>query len=286
MNVSGSHSKPDWLLDRAQDFYSQSGEDGILQAIFDFLPNTGARWAVEFGAWDGKKFSNTCHLVTSHGWHAVLIEANESKFAELRKTYAGNNKAHCLREFVTFEGASSLDALLARTPIPVDFDLLSIDIDGADYFVWDSVQRFRPKVVVIEFNPSIPHNIAFTQPRDMAVRQGSSLRALTDLAMAKGYELICATALNGIYVRREFFSRFGIADNSLDALHKDTRCLTQVFQLYDGTLVWRGCKELLWHGVPIKPERMQALPEHLRFFMDSDLPEEKRRLVSELSKYR
>ncbi len=270
-----------------RNIYSQSGEDGIFEAIFECIPagQTG-RWAVEFGAWDGKKFSNTCNLISHHDWHGVFIEANAVKFEKLVANYADNPKAICLNAFVTFDGPESLDSILTSTTIPVDFDLLSIDIDGADYYVWESIHRYRPKVVVIEFNPSIPNDIAFVQPRDMQVRQGSSLRAITELARAKGYELICVTELNGIYVRREFFSLFGIEDNSLDALHQDKQYLTQVFQLYDGTLVWHGCKQLLWHGIPIKPERMQVIPANLRFLPDPEMPAEQRRLMrEEMPKY-
>jgi hypothetical protein len=217
----------------------------------------------------------------------MFIEADPVKFGELKQTYAGNPKAHLLKAFVNFEGPGSLDNLLANSPVPVDFDLLSIDIDGNDYHIWESIRRLQPKVVIIEYNPSIPHNIDFAQARDMNVRQGSSLLALTNLAKRKGYELICVTELNGIYVRREFFPLFGITDNSLDSLHKDTQYITQVFQLYDGTLVWHGCKKLLWHDVPIKQDKMQVLPPHLRFFADPELPEDKRKLIrEELPKYR
>ena len=271
----------DWLLGHACNIHSQSGEDGILAEIFRLIPATGPRWAVEFGAWDGRNLSNTCKLLTRDGWHGVLIEPEPGKYAQLTAFYAANKNVTCLREFVTFEGPGSLDSLLARTSCPERLDLLSIDIDGNDYHIWDSLRRVHPKVVVIEFNPSIPHNIAWTQPRDMTVRQGSSLRSITELASAKGYELVCATELNGIYVAREYFERFAITDNSLDTLHTDRQYITQVFQLYDGTLVWHGCKQMLWHNVPIRAERMQVLPEKVRFFVDSALPADQRKLLDE-----
>jgi hypothetical protein len=276
------------LLRHAKNVYSQTGEDGILQAVFERVPaSVAGRWAVEFGAWDGKKFSNSCNLVMHHAWHGVFIEANPAKYELLLQTYAGNSRTHCLKAFVTFDGDSCLDALLAATPAPVDYDLLSIDIDGNDYHIWESVRRYRPKVVVIEFNPSIPHTIAFVQPRDMKVQQGSSLKALNDLGMAKGYALVCVTELNAIFVREDFFPAFEICDNSPETLHKDTQYLTQVFQLYDGTLVFHGCKRLLWHDVPIKDERLQILPPELRFLVDPELPPEQKRLVrEELPKYR
>jgi hypothetical protein len=273
------------LLECGRNFFSQSGEDGIVAEIFKLIPEVGgpshARWCVEFGAWDGKKFSNTANLLLNENWHGVMIEAEPGKFKELTACYAGNSKVACLNEWVTFEGAGSLDSLLAKTAIPEKFDLLSIDIDGNDIHIWDSLKKYRPRVVVIEFNPSIPHNISWAQARDMSVRQGSSLKAIVELGRAKGYELVCVTELNAIFVLRELFAAFGISNNSMDELHKDTQYITQVFQLYDGTLVWHGCKQMLWHGVPIKDEKMQVLPAELRFLNDSALDGEKRKMLDE-----
>src|SRR6185436_3102249 len=121
-------------------------------------------------------------------------------------TYAGNERAICLQRFVTFDGDTRLDALLQTTPIPKDFDLLSVDIDGADYHVWESLTRYEPRVVIIEFNPTIPGHIEFVQPRDMTVNQGNSIRSLVKLGKQKGYELSCVTEYNAIFVRANLFS--------------------------------------------------------------------------------
>jgi len=177
-----------------------------------------------------------------------LIEANDDRFAELSKLYASRPDVHCIKTLVQFEGPSCLDSIFATTPLPLDFDLLVIDVDGCDYHVWDSLQRYNPRVVVIEFNPTIPNNVAFVQTRDMSVYQGSSLRALMELAQRKGYDLVCTTIYNAFFVRREFYPLFHIADNAIDVMH-DTPMPTEFFQLYDGTLMLTGCKKLLWHKV-------------------------------------
>jgi hypothetical protein len=251
----------------AADITSQSGEDGILKRIFEILP-VSDRWCVEFGAWDGKKFSNTYNLIANNGWSGVLIEAQEAKFIELLKTYEGNEKAHCIKEFVEFEGERSLDNILAKTPIPDDFDLLSIDVDSTDYHIWDSVKQYRPKVVVVEYNPSIPNDIYFIQDADFNLNHGNSLLALTELGKSKGYELVATTSTNGIYAKSEYYPLFGIEDNSLDKMRNEQPWATKVFQLYDGTMVVAGLNKMIWQGVPIHNDDIQVLPKALRRFGD------------------
>ena len=94
------------------------------------------------------------------GWSGVLIEANKKKFRELQKTYLDVSKAVLINEFVNISGQNTLDEILSKTAIPKEFDFLSIDIDSTDYHIWESLEIYRPKLVVIEFNPSIPNNRA------------------------------------------------------------------------------------------------------------------------------
>jgi hypothetical protein len=77
----------DWLWERRSDVFSQTGEDGVISAILDCLPDDD-KWCVEFGAADGKYFSNSRNLIESRGFSAILIEADEDKFRELESTYA------------------------------------------------------------------------------------------------------------------------------------------------------------------------------------------------------
>ena len=118
-------------------------------------------WCVEFGAWDGRHASNTYALISDAGYSAVLIESDPARFAALQRTHAGRSGVIALRRVVGFEGPDRLDRILAETPVPRDFDLLSIDIDGNDFHVWDAVEDYRPKLVVIEFNPTVPNEVDF-----------------------------------------------------------------------------------------------------------------------------
>jgi hypothetical protein len=252
-----------WLLDYRSNVHSQTGEDGILGKVVGMLPQTD-RWCVEFGAWDGEYLSNVCHLVDAHGYSAVLIEASSRKFEDLLRRHSKNPKVVAINRTVGFQDHDGLDAILADTAIPVDFDVLSIDIDGNDYHVWNQVSRYRPKVVCIEFNPTIPNEVRFVQPADPTVAQGASLSALADLGRSKGYELVCVLTFNAIFVRSEYFPLFEIEDNRPEVLRADLDLITYFFTGYDGTVFLRGAAWLPWHDLPLEESRLQALPRRLR----------------------
>ena len=251
-------NKPDWLLACKRNVKSQYGEDGIIAKIFEII-GEGSRFCVELGALNGYHDSNTWHLIKERGWGAVLLEADPTYFERLQEEYRGMGMVVCLNEFVTFEGPHSLDALLSAAKAPQRFDLLSLDIDGNEYHLWDSLERYRPRVVLVEFNPSIPHEVSFVQPRDMGVMQGSSLRAFVELAARKGYELVAANETNAFFVEKNLFPKFEMDNRALDAVHPDRRFVTHFFQLYDGTLKIAGNRRLIWHKLPIDEDKLLVL---------------------------
>ncbi len=260
--VVPSRSKSMRLLDYAANVYSQNGEDGIIAKILEVLPATD-RWCVEFGAWDGEFLSNTCHLIERDGYRAVLIEPDQKKFAQLRKRHGSNSNVISLSRFVGFSREDNLSHILSDLPIPKDFDLLSIDIEGNDYHVWDSVSSYEPKIVLIAYNPSIPNEIDFVQQADPKVKEGASLIALTRLAKAKGYELVCATHNTAIFVHSRYFSLLGIANNDPRALREDLSSIAYFFAGYDGTMFVSGREFLPHHHIRIA-KRLRQLPRIFR----------------------
>ena len=169
-----------------------------------------------------------------------------------------------MNQLVGFEKEDCLDRILEKTDIPNNFDLLSIDIDGNDYHVWKAITDYRPKVVIIEFNPTIPKCIEFVQSRDMTVRQGTSLLSNVKLANSKGYELIAVEAANGIFVDKQYFPLFKIDDKSIDALWNDQSSITHMFVGFDGTIFLRGKQSLPLLQIPIKESAVQVLPRWAR----------------------
>jgi hypothetical protein len=246
----------------AFDETSQFGEDGILEELFKRIGTTN-KWCVEFGAWDGKLYSNTWRLIAKFDWSAVLIEGMEDRARDLAQLHKASSQVHVQNCYVSWTGENRLDNLLADTPIPRQFDLLSIDIDGNDFHVWSSVEQYRPRVVVIEFNPSASNDLFFVQDADARLNEGCSLRAVIDLAKRKGYELAATTLVNAIFVTEPELSKLGIEDNSIDAMHF-TEFTTELFQGYDGCLFAAGFDTLIWQGKKIDHEALQIIPKHLR----------------------
>lgn len=197
------------LIKHKKNIHSQNGEDGILGLIFSKLDGV-TRWCVEFGAWDGKHLSNTFALVEK-GWNAVYIEGDEIKYDDLLATVNLHKNIIPINAMVQYEGSESLSALLEKTSIPSDYDLLSIDIDSYDLAVWSSYNG-NPKVVVIEINSTIRPGV--DQWHDGKLYFGNSFSSTLDVAKKKGYELVCHTG-NMIFVRNDLVHRIGIPEIDL-----------------------------------------------------------------------
>ena len=174
--------------------YSQCGEDGLIRRIFERIGTTN-RFFVEFGAKDGRALSNTANLRLHHGWTGLLMEGDART--------AGRHVEH---EFVT---AENVDDLFARYGVPDSFDLLSIDIDGNDYWVWKAIRGYQPRVVVIEYNiffaPHEAKTIRYDARHawDESGYHGASLAALRKLGRTKGYALVATDswAPNAFFVK-------------------------------------------------------------------------------------
>jgi hypothetical protein len=199
-----------WLNQFESDVYSQTGEDGVIAKALEILPSLN-KWCVEFGAWDGKHLSNTYNLVENSGYHVVLIEGDSAKYEQLCREYAYRNSAIFLNQLVGWSGTENLDTILEKQPVPLDFDLLSIDVDGNDYHIWAASKRYRPKLVLIEFNPTSSNRFDYVQPADPNINQSSSPAPIVHLARDKGYELICVVGPNLLFVDRQYYPLFHIA---------------------------------------------------------------------------
>jgi hypothetical protein len=253
----------------ARNIYTQFGEDGIIEEILRRLNATAqtSGWCVEFGAWDGIHLSNTYNLIKNREYKAVLIEGDAERHRDLLRNIPRDD-VHKICRFVTFEGDSTLDNILASTPIPSDFDLLSIDIDGCDYFILESLEKYRPKVICIEYNPTIPNEIEYVQPKDFFVRRGASAKSMQKLGERKGYSPVATTTCNIFLVRNDLLDHvLGAERPTLEQLRDDSEYKTYLFVGYDGTLLSnREDVNLVWHATPVSLEKLQPLPAPLRVF--------------------
>jgi hypothetical protein len=248
--------------------YSQNGEDGVIREIFSRLKTSIEldRWCVEFGAWDGVYLSNTCRLIREEEYRAVLIEGDSKRVDKLLQNFPRDEVIKVCR-FVGFEGENTIDRILSETPIPKDFDFLSVDIDGVDYYIFESIRNYKPKVVCIEFNPSIPNEVDWVQDKNFNVKQGSSAKALIRLAHSKDYALVHTTACNLIFVRRDLEAFVVDHEKTIEELNVAGNDPTYLFVGYDGTLLSnKRDVNLVWHGLKIHIDQLQPLPKALRVY--------------------
>lgn len=227
---------------------SQHGEDGILGAIFDQIGTT-SKFAVEFGGWDGIYLSNIRNLITARGFDGLFIEGDEERARDLVKNYEKYPNVRCVAAYVGFRGENTLDNILKANNVPEQIDLISIDIDGYDYHVWDALQNYRPRVVIIEYNPTIQNDMIVINPRNESSFCGSSAAALVELGRLKEYSLAATTESNLIFVVDEEYDKLQIWDNSLSVLRSDSRLWNgHFFQTYDKNIVIAGYTRYAWDG--------------------------------------
>lgn len=240
----------------AKNIFSQNGEDGILEYIFSKI-GVKEHYGIEFGAWDGKHLSNIFNLVKNHGWQALMIEASRTKYSALLDTVVEvEGRIHPVCGFVEFEGNKSLDNYMMENNVPPEPDLLSIDVDGVDWFIWESVKKFRPRVVVIEFNPTIPIDILFIQAKNPLINEGASAAALVHLGREKGYSLVAVTACNVIFVNETEAPLLGVEKNSLENLWEKP-AEGRIFHGYNGKIYTANMPRLVWQKIPIAPDALQ-----------------------------
>lgn len=205
--------------------FSQDGEDGVLEKIFEIVKPTN-KYAVEFGAGDGVSLSNTRNLILKHGWSALLMEGDEALAREMQHHYSDNLRVRAIQAWI-YPG--NVETLFEENGVPKDLDLLSIDIDSNDYYVWKVIHNFHPKVVVIEYNSSFPpplKRVVDFHPMNYWDNQsdyfGASIQSLYELGKKKGYELIYVTpsGINLIFVEKKYYALFGLKDNSPQKMYR------------------------------------------------------------------
>lgn len=203
------------FMNKEYSIFSQNGEDGILLYLFSLIGTTNCK-AIEFGIGDGRQ-CNTANLVTNFGWEVLMIEGNADKARRACNFYRQHPKTKegqltIIEAFITKE---NINTLFSENNYTGEIDLLSIDIDGNDYWIWEAIQVVNPRVVVIEYNASLGPEKSISVSYDPEFDRykkhpsgwyhGASLKALEHLGNTKGYRLVCcdSNGVNAFFVRSD-----------------------------------------------------------------------------------
>lgn len=208
LNENPRYADPKKLNRYEYNIYSQSGDDGILNEIFKRVKTTN-RYFVEFGVSNGLE-NNTATLLSS-GWRGLWLEGSEKFVSQIHKNFAGPIKEGNLTVRNAFITAENIQTYFAENNVPPEIDLLSIDIDGNDYWVWKAITKYSPRVVVIEVNPFWGPELEWVMKYDAAhvwkrdYNYGTSLKAAELLGKQKGYSLVGGnlTGNNAFFVRND-----------------------------------------------------------------------------------
>ena len=168
---------------------SQNDEDGIIAEIIKHIPMP--RYFVEIGC---DPHEANCLYLQRQGWKGLFLDAEKSA-PWIRKEWIS---------------AGNIMEVLDKYKVPSDFGILSIDIDGQDFWVWRELEgRFYPCLVVIEYNGKLAIDHDYVIPRDDNFKiqgqlYGASLKVMNELAVRKGYTLVYANGVNAFFVRTYF----------------------------------------------------------------------------------
>jgi hypothetical protein len=204
--------------------FSQNGEDGLIHEIFKRIGLTNKVF-VEFGVQDGLE-SNSTLLLFEH-WQGLWIEADDLHYKTIQKNFTksiANSQLKVEKQLVT---SDNFESILDSQDIPIDFDMLSIDIDSNDYWVWKSLKRYKPRLVIIEYNAFFPPWIKWVKEEnednwDSTIVFGASLLALKELGDLKGYKLVaCSNAgVNAFFVRQDLVQN-SFNEYSIEEIYKN-----------------------------------------------------------------
>jgi hypothetical protein len=211
--------------------FSQKDEDGIIQEIFRRL-GAGAGTFVEFGVQTG--IENNTRLLLYRGWRGLWIEADAAACQAIRRGFAQELAAGQLQVTHSFVTRENIAALIEAARFE-QLDLLSIDIDGNDYWIWEAL-TIQPRVVAIEYNAKFRPPTSWVMEYNAAHRwnyddyHGASLQSLFDLGRRKGYTLVgcCLAGVNAFFVRDDLLQGH-FAEGDAPALYNPPRFYVQRF---------------------------------------------------------
>jgi hypothetical protein len=194
--------------------FSQWGEDGIIQHLINSIEIKNKTF-IEFGVEDFSE-SNCRFLLMKDDWKGFVIDGSISNIQRLKTSYFyWKHHLDAVDRFITKE---NIESILATSGFNEDLGLMSIDLDGNDFFIFEAINNYKPRILICEFNPifganrkiTIPYQSDFqrTKAHHSNLYWGASLAAMTYLAEIKGYALVGTNSAgnNAFYVRNDLLN--------------------------------------------------------------------------------
>jgi len=229
----------------ARSIFSQNGEDGIVKHIFSEI-GFASKQFLEFGF--GLPQCIAWRLMVKEGFGGVFIDKQTEICRDFRNKY-GLKPVHAIPTLLTIE---NIEDVVSSSRLPEEIDLLSIDVDGNDYWLWKALECVSPRLVVVEYNavlgPYLLKTIAYDPAFSWGVGykkpyHGASLAALHKLGDSKGYRLIgCGPA--GV---NAFFLRKDVQGSACETLSPEVAYRSS--PNLDAEREWSGVKDLPWEDV-------------------------------------
>ncbi len=198
-------------------------EEGLYRHLMSVVPPV-TKYCIEFGARDGTT-AHTRGLVEDRGFSALYIEGDHESAERLMDNFADYPGVTAIQSFIT---AENIESLFKQAGVPEQPYLLTIDIDGNDYYVWKAITHYHPIFVCVEYNASYGPDSNFIidyDPEFMWKKDdyfGAAITPFVQLAREKGYELIHVTSGgdNLFFVDEKYFASFDIGENSPERMYQ------------------------------------------------------------------
>ena len=214
--------------------FSQRGEDGIIQYIINKIdiPN---KIFVEFGV-ENYTESNTRFLLINNNWRGLIIDGSKSNIDFIKNDFIyWKYDITAEKKFITKE---NINTIISDYTKETDIGLLSVDIDGNDYWIWEAIDVIKPRLVICEYNSafgatkklSVPYKFDFdrTTAHYSNLYFGASLASFCYLAEKKGYDFIgtAGAGVNAFFVRKDLsspFKKYKAEDNYRESANRDSK---------------------------------------------------------------
>lgn len=213
--------------------FSQWGEDGIIEYLVNKIPIKN-KFFIEFGV-ENYNESNTRFLMINRNWGGIIIDASQENIEYVKnRDYFWKYDLNPIASFITKENINDLISnKIDKLNINNDIGILSIDIDGVDYWVLNEIRCIEPSIIICEYNSLFENKIALTIPYDSNfirsnyhysnLYAGANLKAFEDLLSKRGYIYIGSNSqnTNAFFIKIGLYEKY-LSNINVNAINRET----------------------------------------------------------------